>query len=57
MYWLKDQWYDILAFIDMGGPVLWAIFVLLFIMWLMILERLWYFHVTFPILRKQIIND
>jgi len=57
MYWLKDQWYDILAFIDMGGPVLWAIFVLLFIMWLMILERLWYFHVTFPVLRKQIIND
>ncbi|KAA3641811.1 MAG: MotA/TolQ/ExbB proton channel family protein [Proteobacteria bacterium] len=57
MYWLRDKWYDILAFIDMGGPVLWAIFILLFVMWLMILERMWYYSFTYPGVRKQIIAD
>ena len=57
MFWLKERWYDILAFIDMGGPVLWAIMLLLFVMWLMILERSWYYFVSYPKLRNKIISD
>ena len=57
MFWLKERWYDILAFIDMGGPVLWAILVLLFVMWLMILERSWFYFITYPKLRNKIIAD
>lgn len=57
MFWLKERWYDILAFVDMGGPVLWAIMLLLFVMWLMILERSWYYFITYPKLRKKILND
>ncbi|MCF6300145.1 MAG: MotA/TolQ/ExbB proton channel family protein [Proteobacteria bacterium] len=57
MYLLKERWYDILTFIDMGGPVLWAIMVLLFVMWMMILERSWYYLMVFPKLRNKIIAD
>lgn len=57
MFGLKELWYQILAFIDMGGPVLWLIMVLLFLMWLMILERLWYFFVTYPFLKKKILKE
>jgi len=57
MFWLKERWYDILAFVDMGGPVLWAIMLLLFVMWLMILERSWYYSVTYPKLRNKIISE
>ncbi len=57
MYLLKDLWYDILSFVDMGGPILWPIMIVLFFMWLIILERLWYFLVTFPKQRKRIIAN
>ena len=57
MFWLKERWYSILSFIDMGGPVLWAIMVLLFVMWLMILERSWFYFVTYPKLRNKILKE
>ena len=52
---LKEAWYKILSFIDMGGPVLWAIMVVLFFMWLMIVERTWFYLITFPRLKKKIL--
>ena len=55
LYQLKEAWYTILSFIDMGGPVLWAIMFVLFFMWLMIVERLWYYLITFPKQRKKIL--
>jgi biopolymer transport protein ExbB len=55
-YQLKEAWYKILSFIDMGGPVLWAIMAVLFFMWLMIIERIWFYSVVFPRRRKKIIN-
>jgi biopolymer transport protein ExbB len=51
-YQLKEAWYKILSFIDMGGPVLWAIMAVLFFMWLMIVERLWFYTIVFPKQRK-----
>lgn len=41
----------ILNFMDKGGPVLWCIAVLTFVMWTLVFERLWYFHTA---LRKDI---
>ena len=35
-------------FFDMGGPVLYAIFVVLLLMWGLILERFWYLRSVFP---------
>lgn len=56
MFWLKERWYDILAFVDMGGPVIWAILVVLVVMWLLIIERLWFYFITYPRIRDNIIN-
>lgn len=36
----------ILAFMDKGGDVLWLIAILVFVMWTLIFERLWYFSFT-----------
>jgi len=41
---LLDLWYAVEAFIERGGQVLWLIALTLFLMWTMILERLWYFR-------------
>ncbi len=57
MYQLKEFWYSIMSFINMGGPVLWAIMLVLFLMWVMILERLYFYSVTFPRMKKQIIQE
>jgi biopolymer transport protein ExbB len=54
-YQLKEAWFDILSFIDMGGPVLWAIMAVLFFMWLMIVERLWFYMIVFPRRKKKIL--
>lgn len=35
-------------FFDMGGPVLYGIFVVLLLMWGLILERFWYLRSVFP---------
>ncbi len=57
LYQLKEAWFKILSFIDMGGPVLWAIMAVLFFMWLMVIERLWFYLIVFPKKRKQIITN
>lgn len=54
---LKEAWYKILSFIDMGGPVLWAIMAVLFFMWMMIVERTWFYLITFPRLKKKILSS
>jgi biopolymer transport protein ExbB len=56
-YQLKEAWYKILSFIDMGGPVLWAIMLVLFFMWLMIIERVWFYSISFPKQRKSILSS
>jgi biopolymer transport protein ExbB len=37
-----DTWAELGKFMDSGGMVLWAIVVLLFVMWTLIFERMWY---------------
>jgi biopolymer transport protein ExbB len=45
-----DTWAELGKFMDSGGMVLWAIVVLLFVMWTLIFERMWY-------LRSMVGND
>ena len=43
MYWLDSAYEAVSRFMDMGGDVLWLIAILLFFMWTLIFERVWYF--------------
>lgn len=38
----------VLDLIDQGGPVLWVIFATCLLLWLLILERLWFLRITWP---------
>ena len=44
MYFLFEIWERLRDFLEMGGNVLFLIAILTFIMWLLILERVWYFR-------------
>ncbi|MFU8877144.1 MAG: MotA/TolQ/ExbB proton channel family protein [Wenzhouxiangellaceae bacterium] len=41
------------GFIELGGDVLWAILVVLLVMWTLIIERYWFLLRVFPVLRRQ----
>ena len=43
MYALFDAWEGVRDFMDQGGPVLYLIAILIFVMWTFIFERFWYF--------------
>lgn len=43
MYALFDAWQGVRDFMDQGGVVLYAIAILIFVMWTFIFERIWYF--------------
>ena len=45
MYWFDSAYEAVSRFMDMGGNVLWLIAILLFFMWMLIFERIWYFRV------------
>ncbi|MFV0478691.1 MAG: MotA/TolQ/ExbB proton channel family protein [Parahaliea sp.] len=44
MYWFDSAYEAVFRFMDMGGNVLWLIAILLFVMWMLIFERIWYFN-------------
>ena len=44
MYWFDSAYEAVSRFMDMGGNVLWLIAILLFVMWALIFERVWYFQ-------------
>ena len=46
MYWLDSAYEAVSRFMDMGGDVLWLIAALLFVMWTLIFERVWYFKAS-----------
>ena len=53
---MPDIFEIILAFMDKGGNVLWLIAALVFFMWTLIFERLWYFSVAWKGDRKQVVT-
>ena len=56
MSWLSEQFYLIDSFIDSGGPVLLGIAFLLLLLWILMIERSYYFWIHFPVYQKQVIN-
>jgi biopolymer transport protein ExbB len=43
-------------FMELGGDVLWAIMLVLFLMWTFIFERLWYFYQVHPGRKREVLN-
>ena len=56
MIWFYDALASIRSFLDLGGNVLYAIMLVLFLMWTFILERLWYFYRVHPQEKQDIVN-
>lgn len=46
-------WSDAREFIESGGDTMWAIFATTFIMWVAILERLWFVQLQLPSILKR----
>ncbi len=40
--------YSVTDFIEQGGPVLWLLFGACLLLWLLILERVWFLRITWP---------
>lgn len=57
MIWFYDALASIRDFIELGGDVLYAIAIVLFLMWTFILERIWYFYRVHPGQAKAMIED
>ena len=43
-----DAWASLRGFFELGGPVLYGIFAVTVLMWVLIVERLWYFFGVLP---------
>jgi biopolymer transport protein ExbB len=56
MSWIFEQAYLIESFIKSGGPVLMAIALLLLLLWVLIIERVYYLWVLFPSYQKKLVN-
>lgn len=56
MSWISEQFYLIESFIISGGPVLRGIALLLFLLWLLMVERAYYLLVYFPAYRQKVVK-
>jgi biopolymer transport protein ExbB len=54
MYWLADSWDAIIDFLYLGGNVLRWIAITIFLMWVLIIERLLFFRSTMSLLASDI---
>lgn len=52
---LLSLFYAIGDFVEQGGSVLWVIFVACLLLWLLILERIWFMRITWPGRARQLI--
>ena len=57
MLWLIDAFKAVRDFMSLGGPVLLAIAVVIFLMWVLIVERMMYFRTTMKVMSRQIYED
>jgi len=57
MIWIYEAIASIRDFMDLGGDVLYGIMFTLFLMWTLILERMWYFYRVHPGELSRIIDD
>ncbi len=42
------------GFLEKGGPALWAILLVSFVMWMLIIERYWYIYFSYPLKLNKI---
>jgi biopolymer transport protein ExbB len=56
MSWVYEAGAAIRDFMELGGDVLWAIMAALFLMWTLIIERLWYLYRVFPRKQREIVG-
>ena len=57
MLWLTDSFEAIRDFMELGGPVLRWIAVTIFVMWVLIVERIMYFRTSMRAMSRQIHDD
>ncbi|WP_250655954.1 MotA/TolQ/ExbB proton channel family protein [Alkalimarinus coralli] len=48
---------DIQAFIEQGGPIIWAVFAACLLLWCCIVDRYWFYKIGFPQLAQTITAD
>jgi biopolymer transport protein ExbB len=53
----SDFGHDILAFVELGGPVIWAILLACLLLWLLILERFWFVRISWPRRARHLVNE
>ncbi|RPH98754.1 MAG: MotA/TolQ/ExbB proton channel family protein [Lysobacterales bacterium] len=56
MIWFYEATAALRDFMELGGNVLWAIMFVLFLMWTLILERIWYFYRVHPGRKEAILR-
>ncbi|MBE8167375.1 MAG: MotA/TolQ/ExbB proton channel family protein [Shewanella sp.] len=56
MLFLMDIWDSVRGFMASGGDVLWLVAGVLFLMWILMLERYWYLNWIMPAKNKAIIS-
>jgi biopolymer transport protein ExbB len=57
MIWLSDAWEAIRDFMNLGGPILRLIALTIFVMWVLIVERIMFFRTTMRTMASEIRND
>lgn len=57
MYSLMELWESVRGFIATGGDVLYIVAFVLFVMWMLIIERFWFLAREYPAMRNKIIAD
>jgi biopolymer transport protein ExbB len=55
MSWLYQAAGAVRDFMELGGGVLWGIMLVMFLMWALIFERLWYFYRIYPARKSSIL--
>lgn len=56
MVWLSEIVTTLQRFIELGGNVLWAIGLVLLVMWTFILERIWYVKAVHPRRMREVVT-
>ncbi|EKE82851.1 MotA/TolQ/ExbB proton channel family protein [Idiomarina xiamenensis] len=55
MYYLMELWESVRDFIATGGDVLYVVMFVLFLMWILMIERYWFLLREFPRIKRDII--
>ncbi|RUO78059.1 MotA/TolQ/ExbB proton channel family protein [Idiomarina seosinensis] len=57
MLYLMELWESVRDFIATGGDVLYIVMAVLFLMWVLMIERYWFLSGVFPKIRSKIITN